>query len=100
MLAVAPTRKRKCPVAKEDRKLRAGMALWAKYKRESYTAEVVETESGEARYRLADGREYRSPSAGGRAITGAACNGWVFWTVGEPGEKHTLRPGSPDEGDG
>jgi hypothetical protein len=38
-------------------------------------------------YRLSDGREFKSPSAAGTAITGKACNGWAFWSVGEPTEK-------------
>jgi hypothetical protein len=32
-------------------------------------------------YRLQDGREFKSPSAVGMAITGHACDGWVFWSV-------------------
>jgi hypothetical protein len=68
-----------------DRNLSAGTKLWARYKGAVHTAEVVEAESG-LHYRLADGREFKSPSAAGTAITGKACNGWAFWSVGEPTE--------------
>ncbi len=66
-----------------DRNLSAGTQLYAKYKGQTYTAEVVEKE-GAKLYRLEDGREFMSPSAAGTAISGKACNGWAFWTVGEP----------------
>lgn len=39
-------------------------------------------EEGKVMYRLEDGREFKSPSAAGTAITGKACNGWAFWSVG------------------
>jgi len=42
---------------------------------------VVEGESDKLRYRLADGQEFKSPSAAGMAITGHACDGWVFWNI-------------------
>ncbi len=42
---------------------------------------MVETPEG-ARYRLADGREFTSPSAAGSAVMGGvSCNGWRFWSV-------------------
>src|SRR4051794_28653700 len=66
-----------------DRNLSVGTTLWAKHKGQTYTAEVVEGEGG-IRYRLADGREFKSPSAAGTTVTGKSCNGWAFWTVGEP----------------
>src|SRR5438105_2349184 len=37
-------------------------------------------------YRLADGREFKSLSAAGTAITEKACNGWAFWSVGDGAE--------------
>ena len=73
-------------MAIEDRNLATGTRLWARYKNEVHTAEVVETE-GTQHFRLADGREFKSPSAAGTAITGKACNGWAFWSTGEPTEK-------------
>src|SRR5688572_21713181 len=73
-------------MAIEDRNLATGTKLWARYKNEVHTAEVVETE-GKHAFRLSDGREFKSPSAAGTAITGKACNGWAFWSVGEPTEK-------------
>jgi hypothetical protein len=68
-----------------DRNLSAGTKLWARYKGATYTAEVIEAEGGH-RYQLSDGRAFKSPSAAGTAITQKACNGWAFWSVGEPTE--------------
>ncbi len=73
-------------MAIEDRNLSTGTKLWAKYKGSIQTAEVIEGEGG-LRYRLSDGREFKSPSAAGTAITEKACNGWAFWTVGDPGDQ-------------
>ncbi len=65
----------------EDRNLEVGTKLVARYKGKEYTAEVVETEKG-IRYRLEDGREFKSPSSAGSAVMGgSACNGWRFWSV-------------------
>jgi hypothetical protein len=65
----------------ENRNLKPGTKLTAKYHKQAYSAEVVEGEGGKLHYRLADGREFKSPSAAGMAITGHACDGWVFWSV-------------------
>jgi hypothetical protein len=79
-------------MAIQDRNLVVGSQLWTRYKGEVHTAEVVlnpkaNDESGRPiAYRLSDGREFKSPSAAGTAITGKACNGWAFWSVGEPTE--------------
>jgi hypothetical protein len=65
----------------ENRSLKPGTKLVARYKGQGYSAEVVETEGG-IRYRLEDGREFKSPSSAGSAIMGgSACNGWRFWSV-------------------
>jgi hypothetical protein len=65
----------------EDRNLKPGTKLVARYKGKEYTAEVVQTEEG-LRYRLEDGREFKSPSSAGSAVMGgSACNGWRFWSV-------------------
>ena len=63
-----------------DRNLKAGTKLIGKYHKQPYKCEVVEVE-GKLRFRLEDGREFKSPSAAGMAITGHACDGWVFWSV-------------------
>src|SRR6266540_4824920 len=68
-----------------DRNLSVGTKLYARYKGQTHRAEVIEKEGATA-YRLSDGREFKSPSAAGTAITEKACNGWAFWSVGEPGE--------------
>ena len=69
-----------------DRNLSVGTKLYAEYKGQTHTAEVIEVE-GKTRYRVQGrGKEetFNSPSAAGTAVTGKACNGWAFWTVGEP----------------
>ena len=78
----------------ENRKLEAGTRLEARYKKETYLAEVVETPEG-LRFRLEDGREYKSPSAAGKAVVGGACNGWRFWSVA--GEEPRGEPAEPRE---
>lgn len=64
----------------ENRELAAETRLVARYKKQDRTCEVVETAGG-LRYRLDDGTEHSSPSSAGKAVTGGACNGWVFWSV-------------------
>src|SRR2546428_1496786 len=65
----------------ENRDVKAGTRLMARYKGQEHSADVVETEAG-IRYRLASGKEYKSPSAAGSAIMGGnACNGWRFWSL-------------------
>ena len=76
----------------EDRKLRPGTKLVAQHKGKAYTAKVVAGEKGRVRYRLANGREFRSPSAAGSAVMGGtACNGWRFWSLAETKEKKPVR---------
>ena len=59
-----------------------GMELIARYKGETYRVGVVEGEDGALRYRLPDGREFKTPSAAGSAVMGGiACNGWRFWSL-------------------
>src|SRR6266699_5609293 len=72
-------------MAIQDRNLSIGTKLYARYKGATHTAEVIEKE-GKPGYRLADGREFKSPSAAGTAITEKACNGWAFWSVGDGAE--------------
>ena len=68
-------------MAIENRDLKAGTKLVAKYKKEEYRAEVIAGEEGKVKYRLTDGKEFKSPSSAGTAITGKACNGWAFWSL-------------------
>jgi hypothetical protein len=68
-------------MALENRNLEAGTRLVGRYKGQTYSAEVVQTEGG-LRYRLADGREFKSLSSAGSAVMGGvACNGWRFWSL-------------------
>lgn len=56
-----------------------GTKLVARYKGKEYRAEVVKLEDG--KFAIRSGRkEYTSPSSAGKAITGGAVNGWVFWS--------------------
>ena len=71
----------------EDRNLKPGTHLVARYKKQEHQATVIEGEEGGLRYRLEDGREFKSPSAAGSAITGHACNGWAFWHPAETSEE-------------
>ncbi len=65
-----------------ERNLKIGTRLTARYKKKVYAAEVIGGKDGKVRYRLADGREFASPSAAGKAVMGGvACNGWRFWSV-------------------
>jgi hypothetical protein len=65
----------------QDRNLKAGTALVARYKKKDYRCEVVTGEDGKLAYRTG-GKEYESPSGAGSAVMGGqACNGWRFWTV-------------------
>jgi hypothetical protein len=66
--------RRRVTMAIADRNLAAGTTLWARYKGSVHTAEVVDQE-GKLVYKLTDGREFKTPSAAGTAITGRACNG-------------------------
>jgi hypothetical protein len=60
-----------------------GTKLIATYKKETYHALVVAGPEGKVLYQFSpyDGREFKSPSALGTAVTGKACNGWAFWSV-------------------
>ena len=65
----------------KDRNLTVGMTLVAKYHKQEHKCQVVQGEGDKVRYRLTDNREFKSPSAAGMAITGHACDGWVFWNL-------------------
>ena len=65
----------------EDRNLTKGTKLTGRYHKQSYSCEVVENAEGKLRYKLEDGREFKSPSAAGMAITGHSCDGWKFWSL-------------------
>jgi len=82
----------------ENRNLTQGTQLVARYHKQSYSCQVVEGEDGKIRYRMEDGREFKSPSAAGTAITRKACNGWSFWSMETPQttETETDNGGQPD----
>lgn len=79
----------------ENRNLKPGTKLAARYKGKDYSAEVVKTEDG-IRYRLADGREFKSPSSAGSAVMGgSACNGWRFWSLASDLKEKPSRKPAP-----
>ncbi len=67
----------------ENRNLEPGTKLVATYKKETHHALVVAGAEGKVLYQLSptDGKEFKSPSSLGSAVTGKACNGWAFWSV-------------------
>jgi hypothetical protein len=70
-------------MAIENRNLQPGTRLVSKYRGETYHALVVEGPEGKVLYQLVpyDGKEHKSPSSLGTAVTGKSCNGWSFWSV-------------------
>jgi hypothetical protein len=82
-------------MAIENRNLEPGTKLVAHYKKEVYRALVVAGSEGKVLYQLSpyDGREFKSPSALGTAVTGKACNGWAFWSVA-PAEVQVVETGT------
>jgi len=70
----------------ENRNLQVGTKLTAKYKKQEHTCEVVAGGDSKLRYRLPDGREFKSPSAAATAITAKSANGWSFWSLAEVGD--------------
>src|SRR5205823_3577115 len=79
------------PMAIQDRNLSVGTKLYARYKGQTFTAEVVlnpeATGDRPIAYKV-EGKDelFKSPSAAGTAITEKACNGWAFWSVGDGAE--------------
>ena len=65
----------------EDRNMKPGTVLVARYKKRDHRCEVVKGAEGKVAFRVG-GKEFTSPSAAGSAVMdGTACNGWRFWTV-------------------
>ena len=59
-----------------NRDLPPGTTLVAKFKKQDYACEVVQTDDGSIRFRYG-GKDFTSPSAAGSAVMGGtACNGW------------------------
>jgi hypothetical protein len=86
--------KRRCFMSIEKRDLPVGTRLVGRHKKQEYRATVVEGEAGGLRYRLEDGREFRSLSSAGSAVMGGiSCNGWRFWSVADGGEAPPAKPG-------
>src|SRR5437870_547533 len=80
-------------MAIQDRNLSVGTKLYARYKGQTHTAEVVLNPEATGERPIAykvEGKDelFKSPSAAGTAVTEKACNGWAFWSVGDGAEKH------------
>jgi hypothetical protein len=89
-------------MAIEDRSLKAGTKLVARYKGKDYTCQVVDTKEGR-RYIVDDGADFqaadfKSPSSAGSAVMGgSACNGWRFWSIeGQEPTPKRARKANPD----
>lgn len=80
----------------EDRNLKAGTKLVTRYKGDDYRCEVAQTKDG-LRYRLPDGKEFKTPSGAGKHIRGGKeTNGWDFWSVeGQEPKPKAARKGNP-----
>jgi len=76
----------------ENRNLTKGTKLIGRYHKQTYSCEVVEDAEGKLRYHLEDGREFKSPSAAGMAITGHSCDGWKFWSLQAEGTTPSAEP--------
>jgi len=78
-----------------DRDLKPGTQIAARYKGETFSAEIVQ--SGDSIAIMLDDRSFSSLSAAGSAITGGTrVNGWVFWSLADelkPREPQQLREG-------
>jgi hypothetical protein len=83
----------------ENRNLQPGTRLIATYKKETFHALVVAGEDGKPRYQLSpyDGREFKSPSSLGTAVTGKSCNGWAFWSVDTSAQETSAEPVATQE---
>src|SRR5438093_77442 len=89
-------------MAIQDRNLSVGTKLYARYKGQTHTAEVVlnpeATGDRPIGYKVEGKAQlFKSPSAAGTAITEKACNGWACWSVGDAAESTgpvtSTRPG-------
>ncbi|MFQ6026824.1 MAG: hypothetical protein ACE5Q6_04830 [Dehalococcoidia bacterium] len=80
----------------ENRNLEPGTKLIARYRKQEYHALVIVGDDRKVRYTLSpyDGKEYRSPSSLGTAITGKSCNGWAFWSLDTGDTTETEAPTS------
>ncbi len=78
-------------MAIENRNLTVGTKLAGKYKKVTYAAEAIQTEEG-LRFKLEDGREFKSLSAAGTAVTGGPINGWSFWSLETESSETEVQP--------
>ena len=68
----------------EDRNLKPGTKLVARYKGETYKCNVIDSPEGIRYQVLGQGKPsiYKTPSGAGRHVRGGkATNGWAFWSL-------------------
>jgi len=83
-------------MALEQRELAAGTKLVGTYKKTAYVCEVVTTPEGETRYRLEDGKLFKSPSSAAKAVMGGiSANGWRFWSLEGTQSEHPAKAEPP-----
>lgn len=86
----------------EDRNLKAGTKLVARYKGKGYVCKVIDSPEG-IRYQVLDQGEtsiHKSPPAAGSAVMGgSACNGWRFWSLEGQEPKPKAKTKKPDTAD-
>ena len=68
-------------MALENRDLKAGQKLLARYKRQDHTILVLAGENGDLAFELDNTTIYKSLSTAGNAVTGGSVNGWRFWSL-------------------
>ncbi len=78
-----------------DRNLKIGTKLVAHYYKQPHTCEVIGGENGKLRYRIEDGREFKSLSSACSGVTGKSCDGWIFWNVETAKDTPTIEPPIP-----
>ena len=80
----------------QDRNLNVGMTLIGRYHKQEHHCQVIAGEGNKIKYKLEDGREFKSPSAAAMSITGHAADGWHFWTVVTAEAANPQTPESPN----
>ena len=92
-------------MALENRDLKAGQKLVARYKGQEHTVLVLGDDKVGLGFELDGKTIYKSLSTAGNAVTGGSVNGWRFWslegdlkpkreTEAKPGTKKSVKPES------
>ena len=83
-----------------DRNLKGGQTLVARYKGQEHSVLVLEDDKGALAFELDGGTIHKSLSSAGSAVMGGtACNGWRFWSPeGELKEQAAKEPKAKGNG--